>query len=84
MNVRAKAVLLFSSALPVMALAAFLLLQPQKLVSADIVTCIYDGQTYPQGAVISATCPTGKVQTCLAQSTWSGCNDAVQEVKSDQ
>ncbi|HEX3092393.1 MAG TPA: hypothetical protein VHW72_07215 [Candidatus Angelobacter sp.] len=84
MNVRAKAVLFFSSALPVMALAAFLLLQPQKLVAEEGATCLYAGQTYSLGATISAACPNGKVQTCIAQDVWSSCADAAPVAGSSQ
>lgn len=74
MNVRAKAVLFFSSALPVIALAAFLLIQPQKLSAEEGTTCTYAGQTYSLGATIAAACPAGQVQTCVAQDNWSACS----------
>jgi hypothetical protein len=73
MNVRAKTVLFLSAALPVMALAAFLLIQPQKLSAEEGATCSYAGQTYSLGAVISGACPSGQVQTCAAQDYWTPC-----------
>jgi hypothetical protein len=84
MKIRAKAVLFFSTVLPVMALAAFLLLQPQKLVAEAGATCVYAGQTYSLGATITAACPSGKVQTCIAQDVWSACADAAPVATSDQ
>jgi hypothetical protein len=74
MNVRAKAVLFLSSALPVIALAAFLLIQPKKLSADEGTTCSYAGQTYSLGATITAACPSGQVQTCVAQDNWSPCS----------
>ena len=84
MNVRAKAVLFFSSALPVIALAAFVSLQPKKLVAEELATCVYAGQLYSLGATITAACPNGKVQTCQAQDSWSACADAAPVATSDQ
>jgi len=73
MNKRAKTVLSLSAALPIMALAAFLLIQPQKLSAEEGSTCSYNGQTYSLGATIQAACPSGQVQTCTAQDYWSPC-----------
>ena len=73
MNKRAKTVLSLSAALPVMALAAFLLIQPQKLSAFEPATCTYAGQTYSLGAVIAGACPSGQVQTCAAQDYWTPC-----------
>lgn len=73
MNKRAKTVLSLSVALPVMALAGFLLIQPQVLSAEEGATCTYAGQTYSLGATIAAACPAGQVQTCVAQDNWSAC-----------
>jgi hypothetical protein len=73
MNKRARTVLSLSAALPIMALAAFLLIQPQKLSAEEGATCVYAGQSYSLGATIAAACPAGQVQTCVAQDNWSAC-----------
>jgi len=73
MNKRAKTVLSLSAALPIMALAAFLMMQPQKLSAEEGATCVYAGQTYSLGATVSGACPSGQVQTCTAQDVWSAC-----------
>ena len=83
MNVRAKTILSLSTALPLLALAAFLLIQPpawaQSSSTSDAadptapVNCIYAGLSYSPGATIKAACPSGEAQTCLSDGTWTAC-----------
>ena len=76
MNKRTKTVLSLSAALPAMALAAFLLIQPQTLSAAnDPNYCIYGDISFSVGMVITAACPDGKSQTCQFGGIWSLCGD---------
>ena len=77
MNLRAKTILSLSTALPLLALAAFLLVPPpawaQSRSAADATTCIYAGLTYSPGSTIQGACPKGEVQTCQNDGTWTAC-----------
>lgn len=81
MNLRAKTVLSLSTALPLTALAAFLLIQPPAwaqsssgaAATAEATTCTYAGLTYSPGATIQGACPKGEVQTCQNDGTWTPC-----------
>jgi hypothetical protein len=81
MNLRAKTVLSLSMALPLLALAAFLLVPPpawaQSRSATDVVgraqNCIYAGLEYSPGATIQGACPTGEVQTCQNDGSWTPC-----------
>ena len=73
MNKRAKTILSLSTALPAMALAAFLLIQPQSLAAEESDTCLYAGLAYSVGATVNGACTDGKVQTCQPGGIWSLC-----------
>jgi hypothetical protein len=74
MTGKGKTALVFSTALPAIALAVFSAFSPQAAFACGSTQCTYASQCYDVGACVTAACTSGQSQKCESAGTWASCN----------